>query len=280
MYEFKSAPAAHVLDADDRTGEVTFIGSVTGVHDLVGDVVAPGAYAETLRARRPRFLLGHDDSRPIGEIASVTELLPGDPRLPAGLPPAAGALVATARFDLSTKDGRDAYAHAKFFGPDRTHYSIGYVATKAAKRSWRGRLARVISALDLHELSQVLHPANMLATGLAVKSAGFSGLEFKDTPSGVLPDEARRQREQVRVSALEVERELAAIELALMDGDQGPANFEQALEQETAFVMDGDVLREAVCDFCGEPAGPAQTSQHFGNTILCGDCAAAAGWAG
>jgi HK97 family phage prohead protease len=274
--ETKSATVgAQVLDADDTAGEVTFLASVTGVLDEVGDVIEPGAFAESLRRRRPEFLMGHTQGRTIGDVVHVEELAPGDRRLPATLPAGAGGLLVKARYNLSTSDGREAYEAAKFYGPE-TAYSIGYVPHQPEKKTWRGRLARLISRLDLFEVSQVLVGANSLARALSVKSGQPGGLEFKSNAVALGASGA--------ATISDTEMELAQIEIAMAieeckDAVHGHDVLEDAILAEHEFVMVGSELRAALCAKCCAPAGPSVGGQLFGDEFRCSACAAGSGWA-
>jgi len=116
-------------------------------------------------------------------VLDIKELLPGDPRLPRttgdgrAWPRAAGALVATAQLNMSTKAGREAFEVIKFFGPAESAFSIGYKVTPNGA-SHRGGI-RYINDLDLFEVSTVLHGAARYATLLSVKGAPV--LETKAT---------------------------------------------------------------------------------------------------
>lgn len=166
----------------DEEGVRTQIVAVTGVRDEVGDIIVPGAFRRTLAKLEPKVVLGHDWNRPVGMPDAVEELLPGDPRLPradrfgAPWPAKAGALFARTRYMLGTKDGRDAYEHAKFFGP-KLATSIGYVPVEG--KTWHavdpdtGLHTRFLGEVDLYEYGQVLHGAHPLAGGL--KSAEVGG---------------------------------------------------------------------------------------------------------
>lgn len=181
-----SAPAtveAHQVGAE---GIVDAYVAVTGVRDDVGDIIEPGAFVDTLKKLRPKMCLGHDWNRPIGEPVEIEELLPGDPRLPATThdgqpwPREAGALWTRSRYMLGTQDGRDAYEHAKFYGP-RTAYSIGYVPDKTKVRftSEKGLRTRRLPKLDLYEYGPVLHGAHPLARQGAIKSGQPGDFEGK-----------------------------------------------------------------------------------------------------
>lgn len=166
----------------DEEGVRTQIVAVTGVRDEVGDIIVPGAFRDTLAALEPKVVLGHDWNRPVGMPRAIEELLPGDPRLPKvdrfgkPWPVKAGALFARTEYMLGTKDGRDAYEHAKFYGP-KLATSIGYVPDDEHTRHDidpdTGLPTRFLGKLALYEYGQVLHGAHPLAGGL--KSAEVAG---------------------------------------------------------------------------------------------------------
>lgn len=181
-----AAPAAVEAHRTDGVGIVDAYVAVTGVRDDVGDIIEPGAFVDTLKKIRPKMCLGHDWNRPIGEPVEIEELLPGDPRLPKAdhdgnpWPAGAGALWTRSRYMLGTRDGRNAYEHAKFYGP-RTAYSIGYVPDKTKVRftSEKGLRTRRLPKLDLYEYGPVLHGANALARQASIKSAQPADFEGK-----------------------------------------------------------------------------------------------------
>jgi len=164
-------------------GIVELIAAVTGIVDDVGDIISAGAFTRTLRERRPKVCANHRWDAPIGRVLDIKELLPGDPRLPRttgdgrAWPRAAGALVATAQLNMSTKAGREAFEVIKFFGPAESAFSIGYKVTPNGA-SHRGGI-RYIHDLDLFEISAVLIGCNRYATLLSVK--GTPVLETKAT---------------------------------------------------------------------------------------------------
>jgi hypothetical protein len=184
-----NAPYEYVDDNGNHIGVAESFVAVTGVIDKVDDVIPPGSFKRTLSELEPKACLGHDWNRPIGYPESIEEWLPGDPRLPEkkvdGTPwPAhAGVLRAVTRYNLDTDDGRRAYSDAKFFGPQRTAWSIGYVPSQTKTRRaidpHTGRPARFLYDLDLYEYSQVLHGAHPMALSQSIKSGQPDGAETK-----------------------------------------------------------------------------------------------------
>lgn len=180
------AEAANVVLTPGRVSEgaheVTAVIAVTGVRDEVGDIIVPGAFANTLRERpKPKVCLGHDWNRPIGKTKTISELRPGDPGLPPTTydgkpwPREAGAVIARYVPDMTTEDGRNAYNSAKFFGPEESTFSFGYKTRKAEHRDG----TRYLHDVAVYEYGPVLNPANRLATLQDIKSEQVDGLEVK-----------------------------------------------------------------------------------------------------
>ncbi|SDH67470.1 phage prohead protease, HK97 family [Sinosporangium album] len=172
-----SAAAGTVTTADEGTVEALV--SVTNVIDNVGDLIVPGAYAETLAVRTPKGLFSHDEKVWVARTEHIEELMPGDPRLLAmtahikDWPVDAGGLYVKARFNLETTAGREAFSNVKFFGREQ-EWSIGYKVPKGgATRDPRG--VRRIKRLHLFEYSPVLFGANSRTFTLSVKSNPLSG---------------------------------------------------------------------------------------------------------
>jgi len=136
--------------------------------DSYGDVIAPGAFAKTLKeAERsgnwPAMLLQHgsmlggDDNMPVG---IWTEMHEDDKGLYVE-----GQLADTQR-------GRDAYALMKMSRPAINGLSIGYRAVEWTMRSKPEDPRRTLKAVDLFEVSLVTNPANPKARVTGVKAAG------------------------------------------------------------------------------------------------------------
>ncbi len=121
--------------------------SAFGIIDSQNEIVAPGAFARTLaKARRlgrmPAMLWMHDPTQPLG----VWQLLQED----------ASGLAVEGRLALGTQKGAAAYELLKLGA--LTGLSIGYRVT--ASRLDAARKARVLSDIDLFEISLVTFPAN------------------------------------------------------------------------------------------------------------------------
>lgn len=143
------------LKAVGDAGEIEGYASNFGNRDLVGDIVQRGAFTKSL-AGRPAggvaMLWQHDQKRPIGVWTEITEDAVG--------------LRVKGRILTQTRDGADAFEFAKA-GAVRG-LSIGYRATR--HRRDHERKARLLDAVDLHEISLVAIPANPLSVLESVKS--------------------------------------------------------------------------------------------------------------
>lgn len=135
--------------------------SVFGNKDLDNDVMAKGAFAETLKSRRPVLLWGHDmSSIPIGKVANVYEDQKGL-RFEAELP-------------KSDARVRDMIAPQLKMGSVEG-VSIGF-RVKDRERQKDG--TTVIKRVELYEISLVSIPANPMASVTGFKSLGISS--FRD----------------------------------------------------------------------------------------------------
>lgn len=215
--EFKTAAVVDAPAATDAApaheGVVEALVAVTGVRDDVGDVIVPGAFARTLKDRRPKVCLGHDWNRPIGRVLAIKELLPGDPELPKTTadgrpwPAEAGAVWARYQANLATKDGLTAFLDAQFFGREESTFSIGYKTVKARHRGD----TRFIEDIDLFEFGPVLHPANRLATLLSTKGGEPEGIEVADLLQSLLvlksgsPDEMTNRDSSASLGPVDTE---------------------------------------------------------------------------
>ncbi|PWR19142.1 HK97 family phage prohead protease [Zavarzinia compransoris] len=153
----QSAPVAIALKRAGAEGVFAGYASVFGVTDAQGDRVAPGAFRRSLERWRglgqmPPFLWQHDMAEPIGRFDLVAE----DER----------GLRVEGRLALETVRGREAQALMRLGAVNGL--SIGY-STVAARIDGDG--ARLLTGLDLHEISLVTLPANEAARIAWVKAA-------------------------------------------------------------------------------------------------------------
>lgn len=148
MLDFKYAS----LDADAVSAEGVISGYASrfGLRDTGGDIVAPGAYAKSLTQRRPKMLWSHDPAQPIGVWTSVEEDSTG--------------LRVEGKLLLGTAKGREVLEYIKAGAADGL--SIGYRTVKAGRQG----SARVLSEVELHEVSIVVFPMQVEAGIDSVKS--------------------------------------------------------------------------------------------------------------
>lgn len=137
-------------------GVIEGYGSVFDVKDSYDDVIKPGAYKATLAAHKaagtmPAMLWQHDSDEPIGVWLEMVEDSKG--------------LRVKGQLLLTTTRGKEAYELLKA-GAVRG-LSIGFIPTEW---SYQEEL-RILTAVDLWELSIVTFPANQKATVTGIKSA-------------------------------------------------------------------------------------------------------------
>ncbi len=137
----------------------TFCGyaSVFGARDSQNEIVAAGAFRRSLaekaaRGDAPAMLWMHDPTMPIGLWVSLTEDRNG--------------LRACGKLALGTQKGREAYELLKLGA--LTGLSIGYRVVRSRLDS--RRKARVLTDVELFEISLVTFPANDAARVSEVKS--------------------------------------------------------------------------------------------------------------
>lgn len=281
-------------------GTVRAIVAVTGVPDAAGDLIVPGAFADTLTRRRVALCAHHDQQRPIGRVSSAVELAPGDRRLPArtadgqAWPRAAGALVINGALNLGTVAGREAFAELKFYS-DEGSWSIGYTVPPGGA-SQRGRV-RHLRRVDLLHASPVLIGAHSLARTIEVKShPGIGRTEVKALPVRRTAVISRTDRERARWSRLreirsDVERKAGTVPLGegellraerlrrdaarweREDGDREP--YTALVDRDPRFEMaaDGTMYRVLACAGCGlDVTFPRRAPIPAGAIVRCEQC--------
>ena len=137
-------------DAEDRTVEGW--ASTFGNKDSGGDIIVPGAFADSLTTRMPKMLWQHDTGELIGVWDAAQETAKG--------------LYVKGRF-ADTPRGNEAYTLAKMGALDSM--SIGYSTMDYDYDPKTG--VRTLKQLELWEVSLVTFPMNEQATITTVKAA-------------------------------------------------------------------------------------------------------------
>lgn len=143
--------------AVDDSGEIEGYGSVFGVEDNYGDVIAPGAFAASLKTHKaagtmPAMLWQHRGDQPCGVWTEMSEDAKG--------------LKVKGRLVLASERGRE--AHALLKAGALTGMSIGF-----RSREWsydNDTEIRTLTEIELWEVSLVTFPANPKARVTDVKS--------------------------------------------------------------------------------------------------------------
>lgn len=145
--------------ADDQ-GTIEGYGSVFDVVDQGGDIIAPGAFRQSLASgRKAKMLFQHDPSSVVGVWTTMEEDQKG--------------LRVAGKMLTSVKAGAEAYELVKAGAIDGL--SIGYRTVKSMDRNGK----RVIMQAELWEVSLVTFPMNEMARIDAVKAAEMSREEIE-----------------------------------------------------------------------------------------------------
>lgn len=163
----------------EKPGQITGYGSVFGVVDDYGDIVAPGAFTKSLsdwkaRGKLPKMLWQHDSDDPIGVWTDMVEDARG--------------LRCTGELLLSVKKGAEAYEHAKAGTIDGL--SIGFSARDRSFDEETG--TRTLKTVDLWEVSLVTFQACEPAQIDGVKSAVSPMSALLDALDGASISDAER----------------------------------------------------------------------------------------
>lgn len=145
------------IKAAGDEGKVEGYGSVFSVMDAYADIVAPGAFASSLKAHKaagtmPAMLWQHDSDEPVGVWDDMTEDEHG--------------LRVTGRLAMDTIRGREAQSLLKMGAI--SGLSIGFYS-----REWSYNAetdVRTLTSVDLWEVSLVTFPANQSARVQSVKA--------------------------------------------------------------------------------------------------------------
>jgi HK97 family phage prohead protease len=204
-------------------------GAVFGNVDSYGDVIQPGAFADTLAAAQksgqfPAMLMQHggwgigaDDMTPVGIWTSLAE-------------DGVGLKVEGKLAD--TPRGREAYALLKMTPrPAIDGLSIGYIAKELGAAQQARRAAAHLKKVDLMEVSLVTFPANGKARIASVKSAAG---DFSDRDFEQLMQDAGLTRKEARIVMNQGFRHLKAMQDA---GSEELDELAAAIKRNTSFIQ-------------------------------------------
>lgn len=192
-----------LASVDDATMTFSGYGAVFGNVDSYGDVIAPGAFAETLAQHKsagsaPLMFLNHDafGSLPIGKWTDMNEDSFG--------------LKVTGEL-LDTSMGRDTYTALK--AGALNGLSIGFRPIEWAQRSKPEDPKRTLKKVDLVEVSVVTLPANEKARVQAVKNfAEDDNMTLRDLETLLRECGLSRSQAERVASQFESKRYLAEVE--------------------------------------------------------------------
>jgi len=139
------------IKAINEDGSFSGYGSVFGVKDSYDEIVAPGAFEESIKGRMPSLLWQHKSSEPIGVYTSVKEDGVG--------------LYVEGQLALKTVRGAEAYELMKLGAI--SGMSIGFYTREDSYDNVTG--IRTLKKVDLWEVSLVTFPANEAARITGVK---------------------------------------------------------------------------------------------------------------
>tara|TARA_R100000388_G_C7242548_1_gene162580 strand:- start:214 stop:1086 length:873 start_codon:yes stop_codon:yes gene_type:complete len=169
---------------EENKGSFSGYGSIFGNKDLGNDVVEAGAFAKSLRRRKPKqvkLLWQHKQDMPIGVFDKITEDGEG--------------LAVQGRLALGTQLGRDAYELMKMGALDGL--SIGYKADPNKQGYDSRRRRRMLKEVDLMEISLVTFPMNPKARVSSVKGEAWTIREWER----FLRDEGRLSHSESKACA-------------------------------------------------------------------------------
>lgn len=146
---------------DGSTGEFEGYGSFFGNANSYDDVVAKGAFVDSLKSKMPALLWQHSARAPIGVYTEARE----DDR----------GLFVKGQLNLDVQQGKEAYALLKQGALKGMSIGFNTLIDEVNKETG----VRTIKKIDLWEVSLVTFPANDKANVTTVKSAPGTIREFE-----------------------------------------------------------------------------------------------------
>ena len=210
----KTLDFAFQLKAVSDVGTFSGYGSVFGVQDSYGDVVVPGAFADSLAAqkaagRMPAMLWQHRSAEPLGVYTSMVEDSLG--------------LKVEGQLAMSTVRGAEAHSLLKMGA--LSGLSIGYMPREDSYDKVTG--VTTLKKLDLWEVSLVTFPANDAARVQGVKT--IEVIEDLKGAEQYLRDSGLSRREAVAFVA-------RVRSLGQSDSDEGMQQIIRALKRRDAVL--------------------------------------------
>lgn len=150
----------HDMKADEAARSIEGWASTFGNADSDNDIIAPGAFVDSIKTKMPKMLWQHRTDQVIGVWNDAKETDQG---------------LYVKGTILDTTLGEDAYKLAKAGAIDSM--SIGFTTQKYIVD--RDNNTRTIQAVKLWEVSLVTFPANEMARIMGVKSAHANEREFE-----------------------------------------------------------------------------------------------------
>jgi uncharacterized protein len=165
LFRAATVPIPETKLAITDAGTVQGYGSVFGVRDQHGDIVEPGAFAETIAAHKaagtmPAMLWSHDQASPIGVWTEIAEDAKG--------------LRIAGQINVETQKGKEARSLLKQGAV--SGLSIGYLPRAGGAEVDRDGVRR-LKAVDLWEVSIVTFPSNPAARVSGVKADSRADIE-------------------------------------------------------------------------------------------------------
>ena len=218
--------------------------------DSWGDIVAPGAFAESIKKWRAGktlpILWNHDANDPFSDIGVVTSAEED-----------AHGLKVTGQLDIEDND-KAAQVFKLIKGGRIDKMSFGFTITDSARISLDGKSVRELRGIDLSEVSLVRYPANEHAEVLAVKDANT---DTKTTPKTIArKDVPMNLKNQLKAA---VQAEYDAKEA--LEANYTAANL-KAVQEAVAQVK---ILEERIAD--AKAANAALDALSDPEGVECGD---------
>lgn len=168
------AHAARIKAADLATGEFEAIVSVFNTIDSYGDVVVPGAFADSLEEWKSGgtpipVIWSHqwtDLDSHVGVVTEAEEWMPGDPRLPADLAQKGGLWI---RAQLDS-EGKAAKLRSLLKGGRVKQFSFAYNVRSGDFGQFESREVYFLRSVGILEVGPCLIGANSDTTLLDIKS--------------------------------------------------------------------------------------------------------------